>query len=126
VVGKDAATDFHRAQAEARAASTTIRYHRSGNQVHFHEDSLGLKVAVPVARWYAMWNALAASTGNDHEETFYDRENGTLLLATVVSSWPVEGLIERDIHLAIEKVSVVNSEAWDNLAAFFNQMLGVK
>jgi len=36
----------------------TVRFHQSGDQIHFHDDSAHRKVVVPVAEWFKAWQDL--------------------------------------------------------------------
>lgn len=53
-----------------------VRVHEKSGEVHFHVDKFGLKVAVPVPRWFAAWGKLRTEPGHWH---FYDTERNCLL-----------------------------------------------
>lgn len=55
-----------------------IRFHESAGEVHFHDDDNGLKVAIPTARWYRVWEDL--SNGTSKKFQFIDSERNTRLL----------------------------------------------
>jgi len=57
--------------------SQKIRYHESGGKIHFHFDDEGLKVEVPVAEWWGIWQQL--KNMRISEWTFMDHGRGTLL-----------------------------------------------
>lgn len=54
-----------------------VRYHLSGDEVHFHEDAANKKVAVPVADWFAAFQEL--SEGTKEEWSFLDKKSMTYL-----------------------------------------------
>jgi hypothetical protein len=55
----------------------SVRYHESKGQIHFHDDTNKLKVAIPVATWYKAWNGLLASI--PAEWHYADPDNCTAL-----------------------------------------------
>jgi|LSQX01.1.fsa_nt_gb hypothetical protein len=59
-----------------------VRYHESGNEIHFHDDDNQLKVAIPVAEWFQAWQRLEEGK-IDHWE-YADRQRKTVLDVRVV------------------------------------------
>lgn len=55
----------------------TVRIHESNREIHFHDDTNGLKAAVPVATWYTGWERL--SCGLVKKFTYVDVVNKTQL-----------------------------------------------
>lgn len=53
-----------------------LRVHEKKGEVHFHADKDGLKVAVPVNRWYAAWAELRLELGC---RRFYDIKTNCVL-----------------------------------------------
>jgi hypothetical protein len=41
------------------ASGARIRIHESQGEVHFHDDTAKLKVAVPVSKWFKIWDRLS-------------------------------------------------------------------
>lgn len=54
-----------------------LRIHENNGEVHFHDDTQGLKSAVPVATIFAAWEAMSA--GRQKKFDFDDTKNGTRL-----------------------------------------------
>ena len=86
-----------------------IRVHESGGEVHFHDDTEGIRVAVPVADAYAAWQKL--SDGLDTEFTYTDRTN-ELCIAVVEQSGTVDLTIAITRHAPIKKA---NYQAFESL-----------
>jgi len=55
----------------------SVRYHESKGQVHFHDDTNKLKVAIPVATWYKAWTSILSSLPNEWH--YADVENSAAL-----------------------------------------------
>ncbi len=98
----------------AKSGSTevgSIRIHESGGEVHFHDDKRKLKVAVPVASWYAAVENL--SSLGEHGLLFFDAKNGTSLevhlLVTEAESG--KGKPEFDVELTITQIEVADDLA---------------
>lgn len=53
-----------------------LRFHESAGQVHFHDDNLKLKAAMPVADWWKAWDKLRTSPG---KWDWFDTVNETIL-----------------------------------------------
>lgn len=53
-----------------------IRYHATGERIHFHADAEGLMVVVPAAEWWAAWERLKCGEGF----RFIDRSHGSVLV----------------------------------------------
>lgn len=76
-----------------------LRYHLNGNEVHFHADAEGIKVAIPVAEW---WKAIEqARNGRVDRYRYIDHTNGTMLEVSV----GVNANGEFDVLPAVSKVS---------------------
>lgn len=58
------------------ATGQRLRFHESAGQVHFHDDALKLKVAIPVADWWKAWDKLRVSPGR---WDYFDSVNDTIL-----------------------------------------------
>lgn len=84
-----------------------LRIHESKGEVHFHDDDRKLKVAMPVATWYAAWQRLTNEPNS--EFNYADVENGTALLAKVACIVPDGGgKTQLDLHLYIEETEITN------------------
>lgn len=57
-------------------AGQRLRFHESAGQVHFHDDALGLKAAVPVADWWKAWDKLRTMLS---KWEYVDTTNDTVL-----------------------------------------------
>lgn len=86
----------------------SVRYHESKSQIHFHDDTNKLKVAIPVATWYKAWTNLMSTTPNEWH--YADVDNGTVLHIKVTlkkanekKNRPAPRL---DLLLHIEKIEV--------------------
>ena len=75
-------------------------------QLHFHDDSAGIKVAVPVADWYSAWQKL--STLRTTEWQYLDIENNTLL--TVKTGKDRHNRIEARIDIEKTELGTVFSK----------------
>lgn len=58
-------------------AGQRIRFHENAGQVHFHDDQLNLKSAVPVADWWKAWEKLRSQPGRWE---YFDTVNDTVLI----------------------------------------------
>jgi hypothetical protein len=77
-----------------------IRVHEVNGEVHFHADSLKLKVAVPSAVWYRDWTRIVDLGGTC---TFIDIERSTRLIVEVNTDFDSD---EIDAHLSVSKISM--------------------
>lgn len=59
----------------------TVRFHENKGEIHFHDDKKGLKVAVPVARWFSAWQKLVQNP--DEEFVYADSDNQSILTVKV-------------------------------------------
>lgn len=57
------------------ATARAIRFHQSDGEVHFHDDKLKLKAAVPVAEWHVAMRLLHRL----EKWSYLDVKNGTLI-----------------------------------------------
>lgn len=84
----------------------SVRYHISKSQVHFHDDTNQLKVAIPVATWYKAWNNLLSSY--PEEFSYVDVDLGTILRVklSVKKANPKKGrdVAQIDALIRIEKI----------------------
>jgi hypothetical protein len=58
-----------------------IRVHEKDGEIHFHADSMKLKVAVPVGVWFQAWMRLMDQGGSF---SFVDSERGTSVTIAVI------------------------------------------
>lgn len=58
----------------------TVRYHESKGEVHFHDDTNSLKVAIPSGEWYALYRELSLQTPSS--VSFVDHKNQTAFHAS--------------------------------------------
>jgi len=61
----------------AGAGNQRLRYHENAGEVHFHDDALKLKAAVPVAEWWKAWDKLKSQPGR---WDWVDTKNDTYLV----------------------------------------------
>lgn len=87
--------------------SGEVRYHTSNGEVHFHDDKNSLKVAVPVATWFAAWQKIEA--GESWQYT--DIGNKSSLSVSVVTVGA-----QLDVCLSIEKIGF--SDDFEKLRKF--------
>jgi hypothetical protein len=100
------------AKVDAGRVVGGLRIHESGGEVHFHDDDLSIKVAVPVAKMSAAWDKL--SGGNKKKFKYRDPANGTELRIQIISSKKAQ-----DVRLEVKKVSVAGPPVRSNdLKAF--------
>lgn len=64
-----------------------VRYHESNSEIHFHDDTNNLKVAVPVAKWSSAWQKLESGEGC----CLFDTERQTYLTVETVLVPPKDG-----------------------------------
>jgi len=91
------------AKSRSRPGSQTIgkvRIHESAGEVHFHDDSRKLKVAIPVAEWHDLLSKALHS--GETSFTFIDHDHETLLAVEVT----VGRKNDVDVELTIEPASV--------------------
>ena len=85
-----------------------IRIHQSGGEAHFHDDTNKLKVAMPIATWWKIWDQLR----NDAcKRSWPDPVNKTtLLLETTLdqNKW--------DVTISITQSAV--SKDWSKIDEF--------
>ena len=75
-----------------------IRIHESGGEVHFHDDTAKLKVAVPVSKWFKLWDKLS---GQPQKESIPDHKNNTVL---TVETKLANGVL--DAVVSVETMSI--------------------
>ncbi len=98
-------------QATVALAGPLLRYHKSGNEIHFHDDANKIKAAIPAAEFYNMARRVRAG----QNAVFFDKKNRSLLtLALSVTG----GVL--DYNVSIERVNVGATAA--NLEDFFSQL----
>jgi hypothetical protein len=61
----------------AGTSGQRLRYHENAGEVHFHDDAIGLKAAVPVAEWWKAWEKLKAQP---ERWEWVDAKNNTYLV----------------------------------------------
>jgi len=88
---------------KTKATVDGIRIHESNGEVHFHSDSLKLKVAVPSGVWYRDWMRLVDLGGTC---TFIDIERSTRLIVEVNTDFDSD---EIDAHLTIGSIKMGNT-----------------
>lgn len=79
-----------------------LRIHESNGEIHFHDDSNSLKVAIPSADMFAAWEKL--STGQKKKFSHKDRTNGTQLLIEIVKIKRKKRADFTDAHFEIRKL----------------------
>lgn len=62
------------------SGTTSLRFHEDPDtgQVHFHDDANGLKVGMPVATWYSLWQRMRHS--HNFEDCYVDPDHNTALM----------------------------------------------
>jgi hypothetical protein len=75
-----------------------IRIHESDGDVHFHDDSSKLKVAVPCGVWFSAWLKLMVYGGNF---SYIDTDRGAMVQVNVVTHDAVV-----DVETFVEKIEV--------------------
>jgi hypothetical protein len=76
-----------------------IRFHENNGEIHFHDDDNKLKVAMPVATWFAAWSNLAKNMG---EWSYIDAERKTMFSINVFMKKKVQ------VNVNIKKVEFDN------------------
>lgn len=105
------------AQKKPDAAGTLqvsgeIRYHTSGGEVHFHDDKNRLKVAVPIATWFAAWQKIEAG----ESWQYIDIERQTSLNVSFATAIDADGKVKLDVCLSIGKIEL--SDDFEKLRKF--------
>jgi len=92
-----------------------VRYHLSGDEVHFHDDTNQKKVAVPVADWFAAFQDL--TEGTKDEVSFIDKKSMTCLTVktAIVPATDTESA-KLDVVLSIGDIQVTTD--FEALKAF--------
>lgn len=83
----------------------TVRFHESkpDGEIHFHDDANQMKVAVPTATWYKLWELF--SSGQKKKIKFIDAQQGTKLTVKR-SSKSSKGKKSLDAEIKIESINV--------------------
>lgn len=77
-------------------ANQSLRFHKKGNEVHFHDDANKLKCLVPAAEWYGIARNIRAM-----RESFYiDKTHKTFLR---VEPFVKDGVA--DLSISVEPIS---------------------
>lgn len=77
------------------ATNQSLRFHENKGEVHFHDDSASLKVAMPVAEWWSAWNRL--KNVQVDKWCYLDRLNGTIL--EILTGHDDQGRLELRVSL---------------------------
>lgn len=95
--------------------SSSIRTHVANSELHFHDDKKGLKVAVPIGEWWAIWNKV--STMSIKKAYYLDRKTGIKLIVE-----PIVDGGEFDVKITLKKtftlLPIKTSERFDKLAKY--------
>lgn len=83
-------------QGSVTGMAGKLRFHESAGQVHFHDDALGLKAAIPVAEWWKAWEKL--KVGPFHW-VWSDAAHDTILTVETILTGEPPG-IEANLSLA--------------------------
>jgi hypothetical protein len=90
-----------------------VRYHENNGEIHFHDDTNNLKVAIPVAKWFSAWQKLESGEGC----CLFDTERQTYLTVETVLVPPKDGNpASLDIAMTIGEVEL--SDDFTKLQAF--------
>ncbi len=84
-----------------------IRYHESGGEVHFHDDATPLKVAIPVAEYWELWDGFV--NGTIPQISFLDIVNNTSLLITRQDEYVAGGASESDILIEVKPMNMAKT-----------------
>lgn len=76
-------------QGSVAGVAGKLRFHESAGQVHFHDDALSLKAAIPVADWWKAWDKLRTSPSS---WTWLDTVNDTILVVETVLTGEPPGI----------------------------------
>ena len=86
----------------------SVRYHTSKGEVHFHDDTRGMKVAIPVGQFAKAWQTLMSECPNHWN--YVDTVNQTILHLEIryKKANPDKGRANPiiDVLLNIEKISM--------------------
>ena len=107
------------------AGKQSIEIHQKGHEVHFHDRTSGLKVAMPVADWYAAWRRLEHAEIGKEEFTYFDETEETRLRVTTAWASDFTDVLGIYARITIEKVGRVN-EAYTALRNFMRRAKGGK
>jgi hypothetical protein len=107
------------------AGRQSIEIHQKGPEVHFHDRTSGLKVAVPVADWYAAWRRLEHAEVGKGEFTYFDAKEQTRLRVTTAWNSNLADMISLYARISIEKVERTN-DVYKALQSFMRRATGGK
>lgn len=80
-----------------------VRYHENKGEIHFHDDKNGLKVALPVAKWFSAWQKIESGD----PVYLMDSERQTCLSVEAVLVPPKGGKpATMDLAMSIQKVEL--------------------
>lgn len=74
-----------------------LRYHKQGNEIHFHDDLNKLKCVVPASDWFSIARGIATM----RPSSYFDKGNKTYLR---VEPFVVDG--KADLAITVEPVDI--------------------
>ncbi len=92
----------------------TIRYHESGGEVHFHDDVAKLKVAMPVAIWFNLWQQVSTFSSKKSRKWYYVDTLNRTRLRLVCDHSSLEDCMQIELKISPVKIS----SAFEQLAKF--------
>lgn len=89
----------------------TLRYHKNGNEIHFHDDLNKIKAVVPAAEFYHMARRVRAGKTS----VYFDKKNSSLL-----TLFMTVGFGSLDYIATLDRVNVGTTAV--SLENFFSQL----
>lgn len=85
-----------------------FRIHQNNGEIHIHDDTDKMKVAVPVAAWWKMWDKLKSEPG---VWTWIDTTRKTKIT--------VESFVDQEaVDVKIDISAITFSDTWDKINTF--------